>query len=277
MKQDPCRVTRQPRGAFCRAELASADAAASKEFLTALLGWDTLDIRFGEADHEVYTMFTLDGENIAALSQLSPAMLAQGIPSAWSSYITVDDIDALIPRIAALGGRATPGPVDIFDAGRMIACMDTQGAPIRFWQARSHIGAGTVNRPGAMAWNELNTPDREAAQAFYGALLGWQFADAGPPGHSLILNQGRAIGGMLQMSDDWQQADGRFPPADWTVYFAVADIDAAVEKVGALGGEALFATMAADDFGRFRIVKEPAGARFMLIQLARPPAGLDQD
>ena len=155
------KVTKYPHGAFSWADLGSADAAASKAFLTALMGWDTLDIRFGEADHEIYTMFTLEGENVAALNQLSPEMLAQGIPSAWSSYITVDDIDALIPRIAALGGQVAMGPFDIFDSGRMIACMDAQGAPICFWQARSHIGRQTSSTARA-PWPGMSWPRRIA-------------------------------------------------------------------------------------------------------------------
>ena len=121
-----------------------------------------------------------------------------------------------------------------------------------------------------MAWNELATPDIEAAQAFYGGLLGWEFAPEGPPGYLLIRNNGRSNGGILQMTDEWKMPDGSMMPSHWTVYFSVADIDAAVERVSALGGEAMYETMAAGDVGRFRIVRGPAGDVFTLIQLSEP-------
>ena len=264
------RVTKYPHGTFSWADMSSTDAAASKSFLTALLGWSFVDIPIGEGAHEVYTMFSLDGENVAALSQHSPEMQEQGIPSYWNNYISVDDVDALLPRIEELGGKVMAGPFDIFDSGRMIVLSDPLGAAVSLWQPRSHIGASLVNRPGAMTWNELATPDIEAAQAFYGGLLGWEFAPEGPPGYLLIRNNGRNNGGILQMTDEWKMPDGSMMPAHWTVYFSVADIDAAVERVSALGGEAMYETMAAGDVGRFRIVRGPAGDVFTLIQLREP-------
>ena len=43
-------------------------------------------------------------------------------------------------------------------------------------------------------------------------------------------------------------------------------------EVGALGGEAMYETLAAGDVGRFRIVRGPAGDVFTLIQLSGPEA-----
>ena len=74
------------------------------------------------------------------------------------------------------------------------------------------------------------------------------------------------------MTDEWRLPDGSMMPSHWTVYFSVADIDAAVEQVTALGGEAMYETMDAGGNGRFRIVREPSGAVFTLIQLAQPEA-----
>ena len=270
MDKSPFQVTRYPQGTFSWVDLGSTDAAASKTFLTELMGWQTVDIPFGEAAHEVYTMFTLDGENVAALTQLSPEMMEQGIPSAWTHYITVDDVDAQVPRINELGGQVLYGPMDVFEAGRMILVQDPVGAFVALWQPRSHIGASLVNRPGAMAWNELNTPDSAASQAFYGALFGWEFAPAGPPGYMMIQNQGRSNGGILPMDESWRQPDGSMIPSHWSVYFSVADLDSALEKVKALGGEWIHDVMEASGVGRFHVVREPSGAYFVLIQLNEP-------
>ena len=262
------KVTKYPHGTFSWTDLTSTDAEASKNFLTSLFGWSHVDIPVGEG--MVYTMYSLDGETVAASNQMGEGMYPPGTPSHWNNYISVDDVDALVPRIEELGGKVMAGPFDIFDSGRMVALIDPVGAPVSLWQPRSHIGASLVNCPGAMAWNEHATPDSEASQAFYGGLLGWEFAPEGPPGYMLIRNNGRNNGGILQMTDEWKLPDGNYMPAHWNVYFSVADIDAAVEQVSALGGEAMYETMDAGDVGRFRIVREPAGAIFTLIQLSEP-------
>ena len=270
MDKQPFRVTRYPHGTFSWVDLGSRDAATSKTFLTELMGWSTVDIPFGEASHEVYTMFTLAGENVAALNQLSPEMMDMGLPSAWTNYITVEDIDAMIPRIEALGGSVVMGPFDIFDSGRMIVISDSVGAFVALWQPRSHIGASLVNCPGAMAWNELATPDPEASSAFYGGLFGWEFAPEGPPGYLLIHNRGRANGGILQMTEEWRMPDGTPVPSHWSVYFSVADLDHSLARVKELGGEVVYETMEAPGVGRFNVVREPSGAYFTLIQLNEP-------
>lgn len=270
MDQNPFRVTRYPHGTFSWADLSSTDAAASKAFLTELMGWSFVDIPLGEAAHEFYTMFSLDGENVAALSQHSPEMMGQGIPSYWNNYITVEDVDALVPRIEELGGQILVGPFDVFDSGRMLVLTDPVGANVSLWQPRSHIGASLVNRPGAMAWNELATPDSEASRAFYGALLGWEYVPEGPPGYMLIRNQGRNNGGILQMTEEWRTPDGTVVPSHWSVYFSVADLDSALAQVKALGGEVIYETMEAAGVGRFNVVRDPSGSYFTLVQLTEP-------
>ena len=44
---------------------------------------------------------------------------------------------------------------------------DPQGAYFCVWQPKDNIGAGLVNGPGLMCWNELHTTDLAAAEGFY--------------------------------------------------------------------------------------------------------------
>jgi len=260
--KQPFRVTRYPHGTFSWTDLGSRDAAASKPFLTELMGWAAVDIPTGEADHEVYTMFSLDGENVAALSPHSPEMMEQGYPSFWSSYITVDDVDAMVPRIEELGGQINFAPFDVFDSGRMLVLTDPVGASVCLWQPRSHIGAGLVNCPGAPVWNELLTTDRAASQAFYGALFGWQFVAFDE--HTVeIRNQGRANAGLYTGATDLAHSY-------WRVYFAVADLDQSAAQVLALGGSFIQPIEQLDADHRRLLIRDPAGAEFGLLELAQP-------
>jgi predicted enzyme related to lactoylglutathione lyase len=55
-------------------------------------------------------------------------------------------------------------------------------------------------------------------------------------------------------------------PSHWLVYFAVDDIDAAAERVGALGGQVMMPRVQSPA-GVLSIVADPQGAPFAIIQL----------
>lgn len=112
---------------------------------------------------------------------------------------------------------------------------------------------------GEVCWLEVTTPDAATAKAFYGKLFGWAEVpgDVGMPYHFLrTATGGKPFGGILP------RADG--PPA-WLVYFAVADLAAAVRLVGELGG-AVHVPGVDLPMGRFAVVADPAGAVFALYQ-----------
>jgi predicted enzyme related to lactoylglutathione lyase len=254
------KVTKYPHGTFSWADCASTDAARSRQFYLGVMGWGYSDVPLGNG--EVYTIFNQDGEAVAALSQMPAEMLAQGVPSFWNNYVTVDDVDALAGRVTALGGQVVAPPFDVFDQGRMMVVTDPTGAAISFWQARKHIGASLVNTVGAMCWNELHTRDVEAAKRFYGELLGWQFEKRQE--YYVIQNNGRPNGGLMPI-DPEQSA---MPPA-WLTYFNVADVEAAVGQVNALGGKTL-APVVDTPVGRIAMVAEPTGAVCAFIQAVEP-------
>ena len=56
-------------------------------------------------------------------------------------------------------------------------------------------------------------------------------------------------------------------PPSWTIYFQVADCDAAVAKAKSLGGRPLFGPKDVEEVGRFAMIQDPQGAAFSIIQL----------
>ena len=84
----------------------------------------------------------------------------------------------------------------------MLYMEDPAGAQLGLWQPVAHIGAGIVNVPGAMMWNELITWDAAACKEFYGKLLGWEFFEA-ESGYTFILNRGRNNGGFPGLDESW--------------------------------------------------------------------------
>jgi predicted enzyme related to lactoylglutathione lyase len=155
--------------------------------------------------------------------------------------------------------------MDVMDLGRMAIFADPTGAVFGIWQPGTFVGAGLVNEPGALAWNELGTRDPDAAKAFYAAVFGWgtRDSDMGEMGtYTEWLNGEDSIGGMMDVS-------GRLPdeiPAHWLVYFAVENTDAALETVKSSGGGVSFGPIDIPA-GRFAIVTDPHGAAFAVIQM----------
>ncbi|MDQ3738172.1 MAG: VOC family protein [Actinomycetota bacterium] len=107
---------------------------------------------------------------------------------------------------------------------------------------------------GEMAWFEMGVPDATRAQSFYGTLLGWTFESMGEGG-AVIHTAGERAG--LHAGDDARQI---------VTYFHVDDIDASVEKVRELGGEADDPGPAEEGFGRFVTCRDDQGVAFGLRQ-----------
>lgn len=118
-------------------------------------------------------MCAKNGKSAAGMMQLSAEMAAGGMPPAWSMYVTVNDLEATVAKVATAGGQVMQPPMDVMDAGRMAVLADPAGAAFCLWQKKESIGAEVVNEQGALTWTELMTPDPAAATKFYDAVLGW--------------------------------------------------------------------------------------------------------
>src|SRR5918994_1582790 len=86
-------------GIFCWADLGTNDAEEAKAFYTSVFGWDAVDAPAGDAG--TYTTFKLDGREVAALYEMGEEERKTLRPH-WSSYVTVEDVDALAPRVREL-------------------------------------------------------------------------------------------------------------------------------------------------------------------------------
>src|SRR5919106_6122021 len=186
--------TRYEPGTFCWVGLATSDVAAAKAFYGGVFGWEAKDLQARAAG--AYTMLRCGPEDVAILYRQQPEARAAGAPPHWTSYISVEDAGTTAARAGELGGAAVfREPFDVLDAGRVAAIRDPTGAIVSLWQPRSQIGATLVNDVGALCWNELVTTDAERAKAFFGELLGWQYA-TDESGYASIRNGGRLNGGI---------------------------------------------------------------------------------
>jgi predicted enzyme related to lactoylglutathione lyase len=240
-------------GTFCWADLGTTDADAAKSFYTGVFGWEAVDAPAGDA--VTYTTFKLDGHDVAAMYEMGEEERASLTPH-WSSYVSVEDVDALAPRVLELGGEVLAHPFDVMQAGRMTALRDPTGATVHLWQPRAQAGAALVNAVGAMVWNELATPDPARARDFFSELLGWEL-EPEESGYGVIKNRGELNGGIRPPQDG--------EPTHWLVYFTVVSVDDAIKKIRDAGGSVIAGPMETS-VGHVAAVRDPQGAPFALFE-----------
>lgn len=118
---------------------------------------------------------------------------------------------------------------------------------------------------GKFCWYELLTTDTEAAEAFYGKVLGWTGKDAGHPEmRYTILSIGETgIGGLMALPESCI-AEGKRP--GWIGYVAVDDVDAGTAQVTQKGGQVHMPPQDIPAVGRFSVVADPQGAVLTLFK-----------
>jgi hypothetical protein len=240
-------------------DLSTTDVGGAVRFYTRLFGWG-VDAQGPDADH-AYLMLRFRDRDVAGLSGFPPTSAGEPRP-AWTTYISTADIDDAIERVEKAGGAVTLAPIDVTDAGRMALCNDSLGAVFALWHARNHHGAGLVNEPGAMCWNELNGRDADAAIGFYGDVFGWTaHRDEMSNGLDYIEFQldGRVVAGFMPHEAD--------VASQWLAFFAVVGCDKTVDTAAALGASVLVPPTDAAP-GRFALLADPQGAEFAVIALA---------
>ena len=245
-------ITGYEHGVPSWVDIGTTDLGAGGRFYSELFGWQGQDMG-EEAAH--YTIVSKDGKQVAAIS---PAQ--DPGPPRWTTYINVDDVDAVASKAEAAGGTVIVAPMDVMTAGRMAMFADTTGAVIAAWQPGEHRGAQLANEPGSLTWNELSSSDPAKSKAFYSAVFGWGWGGSDDYAEAQV--SGRTIGGMMQRRPDLPAA----VPDSWLVYFGTADVDADVAKATALGASVIMGPTDIPGTGRFAVLADPQGAAFALFQ-----------
>ena len=256
-------VIAHPPGTVCWVELATTDAEAARLFYGPLFGWTGAEIPM--PDGSPYTLLQQDGHSSAGLYRLSDEQQRDGVPPHWMIYTAVEDADAAAEAARSNGGTVLVEPMSVPNVGRMVFLQDCEGASFAILNpSDSAPGLGSKDAPGGLCWTELSSRDPEGAEAFYGAVLGWDARPQETPGgpYTMFSADGEDVGGMVQMNEEWGEM-----PAAWMPYFGIADIDAALKQIPSLGGEVAMGPVEAEGVGRFAVVQDPQGAFLSIIQL----------
>lgn len=106
-----------------------------------------------------------------------------------------------------------------------------------------------------VSYLEIGSAEAKSTQQFFASLFGWTFTAMGESG------DGWLDSGSIRLGVHGNDADHGIVP-----YFRVDDIDSAVARVRALGGQVEEAAADEPGFGRFRNCNDAQGVRFGLHQ-----------
>ncbi|HET7265619.1 MAG TPA: VOC family protein [bacterium] len=256
--------TEYQHGEFSWVQLGTNDPAASRRFYGGLFGWQFNDMPAGP--NMTYTFLELDHKSVGGAFDTKD--MGEHIPPHWMPFINVRSADEIAKRTKANGGRVLMGPDDVMDVGRQVAIADPTGARVAVWEAKKHKGAALVGEDGAMCWNELMTPDIEAAGRFYRTVFDWssELVDTSADSSYTIFKGGSTmIAGMMARPQRLKDV-----PPNWLTYFGVKDVDASAAKVRELGGRINMPPTDIPDIGRFSVCADPQGAVLAIAHFLPP-------
>lgn len=117
---------------------------------------------------------------------------------------------------------------------------------------------------GDIIWYELMTSDPDAAQTFYGAVLGWSFRDSGQStmDYRQFTKDDQFVGGVMALPPGAAKMGMR---PGWFFYVSVDDVDAAAARIVADGGAMHMPVIDIPGVGRFAFVADPHGANFYVM------------
>jgi predicted enzyme related to lactoylglutathione lyase len=119
-------------GRFCWVDLAATDADSAKVFYEHLFGWTPFE-------HSVngggFTRLRLSDQEVGSIYQLKRVYLEQGVPSHWTPYIRVDDVNDAAARAVSFGGRVIVRPFAVSGIARIALILDSVGAQVGLWES----------------------------------------------------------------------------------------------------------------------------------------------
>lgn len=250
-------TARWPAGTPAWADITVPSLETARAFYGPLLGWQ---FEGGGPETGGYTTATLGGRRVVGLGE-SPA--GEAPEPQWCVYFAADDASAAAARAGVAGGRLVISPTTIPGMGTMAIVADPTGATFGLWQGGQHTGWDVAAEPGAVAWTEVMSGDQPLSLAFYQHVLDLEATDLGSDGFvfAVLQRDGESVAGVGQSADE---------TAAWTLYFAVADVDAALETAAGLGGTVV-AGAADSAYGRVARLRGPFGEAFALITPAWHP------
>ena len=245
-------------GKFVWADLFSSDVEASRNFYEQVFGWEW---RLIKEPPQPYGVFYLDELPVAGLA-FREAPDGGDSYGRWIHYISVEDVGESEQAIGKRGGRTMLGHRAHADRGDFAILADAHDAPFGIIRSSSGDPGDYRAEHGEWIWREFFTRDLVASIRFYTELFAYEAEkDHDNPEivDYMLTSHGHLRAGIGSLPPDTETAP------TWLGYVRVADIDAAVRRTTAHGGEVILEPRAEIADGGLAIVADPTGATIGLL------------
>jgi predicted enzyme related to lactoylglutathione lyase len=261
-----------PVGAFIWYELMTTDPEGAAAFYGPIVGWTIAAHSGPETGQETGMDYRMigrsDGGFAGGVLKLTDEMRQGGARPLWIGYLYVTSVDEAVAAIVADGGKEMMAAMDI-EVGRIAMVTDPQGVPYYVMTPKPPAHAPDASSDvydryaeQRVAWNELMSPDLDAAKAFYARHHNFEFNEVMPMGpmgdYCFIDHGGETIGAVMQKSEE-------MPCGLWNFYIRVPEIRAATAKVKELGGQVFNGPMEVPGGDWIINGMDPQGAMFSLV------------
>jgi uncharacterized protein len=116
---------------FVHVELATTDIDKAKSFYRSLFDWQLNDVDMGGG--MTYTLIGV-GEGTGGGMMKHPM---PGAPSAWVSYVQVEDVRAATDKAKSLGATVLRDVTPVMNEGSFSIITDPTGAVLGLWQSQA--------------------------------------------------------------------------------------------------------------------------------------------
>lgn len=226
--------------------------------VTGIIEWDG---KVGHAEVDVAGAIFYLSDEAPHLGVVAP----NGVATSMSIVLQVAAVEEFVAR-AEQGGAVVQRPIEESHGSRNAWLIDPFG---HRWNVGTPVytaeGIAARRAPSEPYYMTLTSPDVERAAAFYGTVLGWEFA-APSNGGRHVVNTEMPIG--LRPPDN---PFGTTGAGQIDMWFTVRDFDDAVERVRRSGGTVVSVTPY--DSGREAICEDDQGVTF---KMSEPAPGYDR-
>jgi predicted enzyme related to lactoylglutathione lyase len=118
-------------GQFCWVDLAATDADLAKHFYRQTFGWTCHE---QPANGGSFTRLRLSDQDVGSMYQLRDEHAGRGVPSHWTPYIQVRDVNETARRVIDFGGKVIVRPFVVSGVAHIALILDSVGAQVGLWE-----------------------------------------------------------------------------------------------------------------------------------------------
>ena len=262
-------------GQFVWHELMTRNVEAAMKFYEAVVGWKYTDWE-GDTDTP-YVMMSRNGDpksSLGGIMLMQEPEFPDKLPSHFMGYVSVDNADVTVERVKELGGSVVHGPADIPKVGRFAILEDPLGLVFAVLQSLNNEWEQKPAHIGEVAWCENASTDHLKAYDFYSKLFGWQIEremDASKGlAYIVLTSPGSPSEGPSGFGGLYTAPEQMPGPKGWWYFFAVKDINAALQAVKDNGGTVFMGPMDVHTGERVAWAADAEGTAFGLTTMTGP-------